>query len=48
LLRGNLGESEDVVNKVLNAEIPDSIRDGILNDRMGKHSTGVKVDKYCF
>lgn len=32
----------DVVEKVLNADIPDSIRDGILNERSGKHNTGVK------
>jgi hypothetical protein len=43
LFRGNLGGSEDVIGKVLNADIPDSIRDGILNDRVRKHNTGVKV-----
>jgi hypothetical protein len=32
-----------VIGKVLNAEIRDSIRDGILNDRVRKHNTGVKV-----
>jgi hypothetical protein len=37
-----------VIGKVLNADIPDSIRDGILNDRVRKHNTGVKVLNIVF
>lgn len=38
-------QNQSLEDKILNSDVPDSIREGILVERLTKHNTGVKVSK---